>query len=156
MLDLRLPERGGGRTFFERSDAGHLDLPRAREGGFGGGFFACYVPNPKDEWSMEEATVFSDLGYETSAAPPLDPSYASETADELAKALFEIEAESGGQMKVVRTAEEIESCLRDGVLAAVLHFEGAENLGPDPGALEDLYEMGLRSLGLVARAPSKD
>jgi membrane dipeptidase len=154
LLDLHLPERGGGRTFFERSDAGHLDLPRAREGGFGGGFFACCVPNPKDEWSMEEATVFSDLGYETSAAPPLDPSYAREAADELAKALFEIEAESEGQMKLVRTAEEIESCLRDSVLAAILHFEGAENLGPDPGALEDLYEMGLRSLGLVWSRPN--
>ena len=154
LLDLYLPERGEGRTFFERSDAGHLDLPRAREGGFGGGFFACYVPNPKDEWSMEEATVFSDLGYETSAAPPLDQIYARETADALAAVLFRIEAKSGGRMKVVRTAGELESCLRDGVLAALLHFEGAENLGPDPGALEDLYEMGLRSLGLVWSRPN--
>jgi len=154
LLDLYLPERGEGRTFFERSDAGHLDLPRAREGGFGGGFFACYVPNPKDEWSMEEVTVFSDLGYETSAAPPLDQIYARETADALAAVLFRIEAKSGGRMKVVRTAGELESCLRDGVLAALLHFEGAENLGPDPGALEDLYEMGLRSLGLVWSRPN--
>jgi membrane dipeptidase len=52
-------------------------------------------------------------------------------------------------MRVVQAASELESCLRAGVLAAVLHFEGAENLGPDPGALEDLYEAGLRSLGLV-------
>jgi membrane dipeptidase len=40
------------------------------------------------------------------------------------------------------------------VLAAILHFEGAENLGPDPGALEDLYEVGLRSLGLVWSRPN--
>jgi membrane dipeptidase len=40
------------------------------------------------------------------------------------------------------------------VLAAVLHFEGAENLGPDPGALEALYEKGLRSLGLVWSRPN--
>jgi membrane dipeptidase len=72
----------------------------------------------------------------------------------LVKSLFEVEAESGGQMRVVRTAKELESCLRDGVLAAVLHFEGAENLGPDPGALEDLYEKGLRSLGLVWSRPN--
>jgi hypothetical protein len=31
LLDLFLPERGEGRTFFEWSEAGHLDLPRARE-----------------------------------------------------------------------------------------------------------------------------
>ncbi len=39
--------------------------------------------------------------------------------------------------------------LRDCVLAAVLHFKGAENLGLNLGALEDLYEVGLRSLNLV-------
>src|SRR5262245_28728189 len=44
LLSLYLRERGEGRTFFERSEKGHLDLPRAREGGFGGGFFAVYIP----------------------------------------------------------------------------------------------------------------
>jgi microsomal dipeptidase-like Zn-dependent dipeptidase len=29
-------------------------------------------------------------------------------------------------VKVVRTARELESCLRNGVLAAVLHFDGAK------------------------------
>ncbi len=88
LLDLHLPERGEGRTFFERSERGHIDLPRAREGGFGGGFFACYAPNPKDEWSMEEATIFSEFGYETSAAPSLDPDYARQKADELVALRF--------------------------------------------------------------------
>jgi hypothetical protein len=32
-----IPERGEGRTFFTRSDKGHIDLPCAREGGMGGG-----------------------------------------------------------------------------------------------------------------------
>lgn len=55
---------------------------------------------------------------------------------------------------MVRTAEELETCLRDSVLAAVLHFEGAENLGPDPAALETYYQSGLRSLGLVWSRPN--
>jgi membrane dipeptidase len=155
LLDLYLPERGEGRTFFERGDAGHLDLPRAREGSFGGGFFACWTPpHPESGWTEESALTMTEDGYEVADAPPLDPAYARETADELAKNLLRIEVESGGQVEVVRTAEELESCLRDGVLAAVLHFEGAENLGPDPGALEDLYEVGLRSLGLVWSRPN--
>jgi membrane dipeptidase len=54
----------------------------------------------------------------------------------------------------VRTDEELERCLREGVLAAILHFEGAENLGPDPGALESYYEAGLRSLGIVWSRPN--
>jgi membrane dipeptidase len=154
LLDLYLPERGEERSFFERSGAGHLDLPRALEGGFGGGFFACWTPNPEDEWTEESALVLREGGYEVADAPPLDPTYARETADELAALLFKVEARSDGQLKVVRTAKELESCLREGVLAAVLHFEGAENLGPEPGALEDLYEAGLRSLGLVWSRPN--
>jgi len=154
LLDLYLPERGEGRTFFERSEAGHIDLPRAREGGFGGGFFACWTPNPEEEWTEESAISFTEDGFEVADAPPLDPSYARKTADELTKILFRVETGAGGQVKVVRTAREIEACLREGVLAAVLHFEGAENLGPDPGALEDLYEVGLRSLGLAWSRPN--
>ena len=154
LLDLYLPERGEGRTFFERSEAGHIDLPRAREGGFGGGFFACWTPNPEEEWTEESAISFTEDGYEVADAPPLDPSYARKTADELTKILFRVETGAGGQVKVVRTAREIEACLHEGVLAAVLHFEGAENLGPDPGALEDLYEVGLRSLGLAWSRPN--
>ncbi len=153
LLNLHLPDRGEGRSFFERSDLGHIDLPRAREGRFAGGFFACYVPNPEDDdWTEESALTVRDGGYEVSDAPPLDPNYARRFADELAASLFRLESEGG--LRVVRSAQEIKNCLESGELAAILHFEGAENLGPDPGALEELYEVGLRSLGLVWSRPN--
>jgi membrane dipeptidase len=155
LLNLHLPGRGKGRSFFERSDAGHVDLPRALEGGFGGGFFACYVPAPRVGGRTEEpALAINKSGYTVAGAPPLDPAYARDFAAELAKGLFRLEVESEGRLKVVRIVGELSGCLRGGVLAAILHFEGAENLGPDPGALEDLYEMGLRSLGLVWSRPN--
>jgi membrane dipeptidase len=96
----------------------------------------------------------TENGYEVADAPPLDPAYARGFAEKLAQTLLEIEAKAVGQLRVVRTARGLEACLRDGVLAAVLHFEGTENLGPDPEALEDLYEKGLRSLGLVWSRPN--
>jgi membrane dipeptidase len=155
LLNLHLQERGEGRSFFERSALGHIDLPRAREGGFGGGFFACYVPNPEvDGWTEEAALTVTESGYEVADAPALDPAYARRSADDLVSLLFEIEAESAGSLAVVRTVDEVERCLEGGVLAAILHFEGAENLGPDPGALEELYEAGLRSLGPVWSRPN--
>ena len=156
LLDLYLPERGGGRSFFERSDRGHLDLPRARAGGFGGGFFACFVPPdpalrpPTDA----ELLVLTGDGYEMPLPPPLDPGYARRTAIALAARLFRIEATSDGRVKVVRTVHEIVACLREGVLAAVLHFEGAEAIDPDLDALEVFYRAGLRSLGLVWSRPN--
>ncbi len=153
LLNLHLPDRGKGRSFFERSDLGHIDLPRAREGGFGGGFFACYVPNPEDDgWTEESALTVTHEGYEVSGAPRLDPNYARDFADGLVEGLFGLQ--SGGGLRLVQTAEELEGCLREGIVAAILHFEGAENLGPDPGALEELYEAGLRSLGLVWSRPN--
>lgn len=149
LLQLRYPRPGEERTFFEWNAHGHIDLPRAVEGGFGGGFFACYAPNPHDEWDKEEALFLTDSGYEVYPALPLDPEYAKDFAATLADELYEIEVDSDGRLKVVRTADELEGYLRSGVLAAILHFEGAENLGPDPGALEAFYDAGLRSLGLV-------
>jgi len=57
LLNLHLLDRGEGRSFFERSDSGHIDLPQAREGGF----FACYVPNPEDDgWTEESALTTTE------------------------------------------------------------------------------------------------
>ena len=150
LLRIRHPNPGEERSFFERSAFGHVDLPRAREGSFGGGFFACWAPpDPRDGWTEESALTVTEDGYEVADAPQLDPSYARGIADELVTLLFHVEAESEGELKVVRTADELEKCLHGDVLAAILHFEGAENFGPDPAALETYYEAGLRSLGLV-------
>jgi membrane dipeptidase len=155
LLNLHLPDRGEGRSFFGRSKLGHIDLPRAREGGFGGGFFACFAPpDPKGGWDMEQALVIKEDSYEVAGSPAVDPAYARKTADALVSLLFRIEAESEGQLRVTRTADEIERCLKDRALAAVLHFEGAENLGPDPAALGEYYDAGLRSLGLVWSRPN--
>lgn len=155
LLNLRLPDRGGGRSFFERSDVGHIDLPRAREGGFGGGFFACFVPNSKDSgWDQGSALVIEGSGYKAAGAPPVDPTYGQRIAGELTMDLFDLEQGSNGELKVVRTTGEVEDCLKGEVLAAILHFEGAENLGPDPGVLERYYDSGLRSLGLVWSRPN--
>ena len=73
LLSLHLPNRGEGRDFFARSDLGHLDLPRARDGGFGGGFFACYVPNPEDERTEESALIPTETGYDIADVPPVRP-----------------------------------------------------------------------------------
>ena len=155
LLNLLLRKRGGDRDFFERSTVGHIDLPRALEGGFGGGFFACFAPpNPKAGWSEEEALRITEDGYEVAGSPPLDPEYARGFADAMTELLFRLAEESGDSLRVVRTAAEIQNSLDAGALAAILHFEGAENLGTEPDALEEVYERGLRSLGLVWSRPN--
>jgi len=155
LLNLYLPARGGGRSFFTRSEQGHVDLPRAREGGFGGGFFAVFVP---PESAMEEPpdSAPDTTSGDSEVHRPLssDPAYVQRTALAVTASLFRLEEESDGQLQVVRTVDELSDCLRQDVLAAVLHFEGAEPIDPGLDALYVFHEAGLRSLGIVWSRPN--
>ncbi len=155
LVDLYLPEPGKERSFLERSDHGHLDLPRALEGHFGGGFFAiCVPPSTTRHGFLDSDAVLTETGYEMPLPPPLDQTYAQQIAISVMASLFRLETESGGKIRVVRTAKELASCLRQGVIAAVLHFEGAEAIDPELDALHVFHEAGLRSLGIVWSRPN--
>ena len=153
LLSLYLKERGEGRTFFERSDKGHIDLPRAREGGFGGGFFAVFAPSPRPEGMPPPAGPIGSAEL-PAVSPRVEHARALPVATAMAALLFRIEEDSAGQVKVVRTADEVATCLRDGVIAAILHFEGAEAIDTDLNALEVFYRAGLRSIGIVWSRPN--
>jgi membrane dipeptidase len=142
---LRIDE---GRSFVEESSDGHLDLPRARRGGFAGGLFAVFVAGPTPEDPPEEPTG----PYSLPLPPPLDPAHARGRTDRLAGLLFELEGD--GALRIAKSAREAEACVQDGTIAAVLHFEGAEPIR-DLDELERDYERGLRSLGLVWSRPNK-
>ncbi len=155
LLNLHLAERGAGRSFFVQSEIGHLDLPRMQKGGFGGGFFAVFVPSePGPIMPGEKDIIQTANGYEFPLAPALSYDYALKTTLAITARLFRLEAESQGQVKIVRTADELEASLRNNVLAALLHFEGAEAIDPQLDALEVFYQAGLRSLGIVWSRPN--
>lgn len=154
LLALYERERGEGVTFFDRSEKGHIDLPRAREGGLGGGFFAVYLP-PDPALPKPDRPDLPETGaFEIALPAPLELAYAQQTALAVTASLFRIEAASSGQLKVVRTAGELAACLREGVIAAILHFEGAEAIDPQLDALEVFYQAGLRSIGPVWSRPN--
>jgi len=52
-----------GEGFFEGGVLAHLDSPRARKGGFAGGFFALWSPapnTPMDEFTDGDGTVMNE------------------------------------------------------------------------------------------------
>lgn len=132
--------------FFSRNDHGHIDMPRAREGSFGGGFFAVFVPSMPGE-GLPNAD-------DASLPPPLELAYAQQTTFAIAALLFRLERASDGGLKVARTAAELSQCLQNGVVAAILHIEGAEAIDANLDTLEVLYKAGLRSLGPVWSRPN--
>ena len=155
LLSLYLPERGEGRTFFIRSNIGHIDLPRAREGGMAGGIFAIFVPpDPLIQPLRNDEVIKTDTGYEVPLASGIDQAYAQRVTMSMMASLFQIEHESDGLVKVVRTVDDLTRCLREDIFSAILHFEGAEAIDPGLDALEVFYQAGLRSLGIVWSRPN--
>ena len=152
LLNLHVPERGQGRSFFEESQVAHIDLPRARRGGFAGGFFAIFVPPIQGYKSS--AGPDAPPAANPSKIPALDPAYAHQFTQDVIARLTRIEQEAGGQVCVVRTVAELEQSLADDVVAVILHFEGAEAIHPGIDALERFYDIGLRSLGIVWSRPN--
>jgi membrane dipeptidase len=149
---LHLYQSGGAsaRRRFVTGMDGHVDAHKASRGGFGGGFFAVYVPSPSGEGPGDEAMMHPPydlpLPNEIPAAAAL-PVVLSQKAT-----LLRLEAD--GVLRIARVSGDIERALDEGALVAVLHMEGAEAIDRDFDALHVLYAAGLRSLGPVWSRPS--
>jgi membrane dipeptidase len=153
LLRLHLAaQRGREVSFLERGSDGHLDLPRAIEGGFAGGLFAIFVPSGKSTGPRRRDLPDS---YEFPQPTPPSLGHAQRAVLAMAARLFRLEAQSGGRLRVARSVGAIRASMAEGVVAAVLHLEGAEAIDPDFCALEVLHRAGLRSLGPVWSRPNR-
>jgi membrane dipeptidase len=137
------------RNFFERSDQGHIDLPRAKEGGFAGGLFSVYVGADPQAVPPAGPVLGEHEGIKIKFPRPLTLEYAQKISLAELGILFRLERESRGELRIVRTPSDVEQCLESGALAAVIHFEGAEAIDPRLDMLDAFYAMGLRSVGPV-------
>lgn len=130
-------------------DEGHLDVPRAHEGGLAGGIFAVFVDSAEDTF---EGIEMSAGGYDVPLPSPVPHEDALAAAAAYAARLFTLEA--AGAVRVVRSTADLDLSREDGRLAAVLHLEGAEAIDRDLANLEDWYAAGLRSIGPVWSRPN--
>ncbi len=153
---LRLHLAGGAdavRSFIEGRD-GHIDLPRARQGGLAGGLFAIFVP-PEDEGGEQSANeLMTAERYEVPLPLKLEFGHAQHEVLAMATLLTGIETESKGRVRVCRDTSQVRDCMEQGVFAAVMHLEGAEGIDPEFAMLQRLHDSGLRSLGPVWSRPN--
>src|SRR5258708_38076843 len=103
--------RPGGRDFLSRSDDGHLDLPRAREGGMAGGLFAMFAK--PDRPPEGDFTKTAD-GYEVRLADPLDSVFARNKIYAQLDALKRVVTRAEGQIRWASNVDQIEAGRRDG------------------------------------------
>lgn len=139
-------------TFLTDTGQGHLDLPRMQQGGFAGGFFAIYISSPAPETDL--MAQMNNPPYALPLPEEVLLSEAQPVALAMAGHLKWMERASDGQFKICRTSAELRHCLDNDIIAAIMHIEGAEAIGPDLDALYLFHDMGLRSLGPVWSRPT--
>ena len=113
------------RSIIERSDEGHIDLPRLLEGGVTCQFFAIYV----------------DAVYK--------PVKATARALELMTVLYEEVEKSNGRMTIIDKSEDIINAKKEGKVAVLISFEGGEPIQFNPIILRMFYKLGLRELSFT-------
>lgn len=133
---------------------GHLDLARMKQAGFVGGLFAIYVPSPSTGQSLGYMAQMAKAPFEVPLPALLTHDIAQPAALAMAGLLHWMERAAPDDFTVCRGAAAVRAAIDAGLIAAVMHMEGAEAIGPDLDALYLFYDMGLRSLGPVWSRPT--
>ncbi len=143
----RLLQKGGPMAAEELDwpSDGAIDVPGARDGGFGGGFFAIWVPSPVDV--AAKMAAMQGESYDLPLPEMVAQGDAGRIAGEEMAILREMEVRN--QVTLCRDLAELEAAFGGETMAAICHLEGAEAIGPDLAELEALHAQGMRSLGPV-------
>ncbi|WP_026872337.1 dipeptidase [Inquilinus limosus] len=150
LLRLLKSHAGSAETaFIEGTATGHLDLPRARRGGFVGGMFAIFPPSPHSSGSIDR---MQGGAYAVPLPPELGLAEAQASTTAMASILLRLERAGG--LSVCRSVAEIRAAIARDSLATVFHIEGCEAIDTDFRMLDLLYAAGLRSLGIVWSRPN--
>lgn len=145
------PTRGRGRSFFERSEFGQIDLPRAQVGGLAGGVCAIFTPAHPDSPESDPFYGFTktDDGYDIKSRGAIDHDYAREDTLAVLDFVEQIEVEGNGRVAITRTAEQLADNFENDVFSMVLSIEGAAAVKADLSNLQDLYDRGIRVINPV-------
>lgn len=141
-------------TWLGSAGKGHLDLARMKQGGFAGGLFAIFVPSPSNEPEPDFEAAMAHPPFELPLPALMTHDAAQPDALTMAGLLHWMERAAPDDFTLCRSAQEVRAAIAQGRIAAIMHMEGAEAIGPDLDALYLFHDMGLRSLGPVWSRPT--
>jgi membrane dipeptidase len=139
-------------SIFEYGNKGHLDVPRARKGGFCGGFFALFIRSKPGQTPPEPTR--DQHGAWTWTPPPIGHAWALEETLRLLDAIDDMFKRDNGDLRRCENAQDIRDSIDDDRLGILLHIEGAAMISPGCQELPMLYQRGVRSIGPVWSRPN--
>ncbi|WP_448954711.1 dipeptidase [Labrys neptuniae] len=152
LLRLAAKKMKSAEAVFGKGDgSGHIDLPRARAGGFAGGFFAMFPP-PVTMANMDEEMKAARYDLALPPLLPLEKAQASTIG--MLSVMLRLERAFPDDVAICRSADEVRTAMAANKIAAILHIEGAEAIDADFANLDVLHAAGLRSIGLVWSRPN--
>ncbi|MFQ5565854.1 MAG: dipeptidase [Paracoccaceae bacterium] len=149
ILKLESAARDGeGLDFAAGAASLDIDLPRARESGFAGGFFAMFTP------AFDQGKIVAFDRTDPRRYAPVERRQALDFTLAMFARLRRLAAELPDELALCGSAGDIANAMGGGRIAVLPHIEGAECIDPGLDALEVLHATGLRSLGLVWSRPN--
>jgi membrane dipeptidase len=128
-LPYRLQEKPEDVTV--RTEGGHFDLVRAREGGLDAAFMSIYVPA-----SLQETGG------------------AREMADELIDLVEGIAAQAPDSLAVARSVDDVRALFAEGIFALPMGIENGAAIEDDLSAVQHFYDRGVRYITLTHSEPN--
>ncbi len=117
-IDVTFALQLQNREFSARSDIGHVDLPRMREGNVSAALFAVYP-------ASSNFSISSGVDY-----------------------WFKLVENPENSLMQIRNLDDFEKARQSDKIGAILHFEGAGGLDSEFVMLRNFHRLGLRSMGL--------
>jgi membrane dipeptidase len=128
-LPYRLQEKPDDVTV--RTEDGHFDLVRAREGGLDTAFMSIYVPA-----SLQETGGAKDL------------------ADELIDLVENIAAQAPESFAIARSPDDVRALFTEGIFALPMGIENGAAIEDDLSAVQHFYDRGVRYITLSHSEPN--
>ena len=111
-----------GEDFLRPGGTKHISFPEMIQADVRAQIFACFVLS-----SQHQGTEF-------------------ERAHEMIDVVIEMAASTNGELRIIRTSNELQETFSGGPRAGILSLEGADPLGARAETIREFYERGVRSL----------
>lgn len=156
ILDMHSDTLLWKRDLLERSDRGHVDLPRLQDGNVALQVFSSVSKSPKGQNFDSNSADTDNITLLTFAQfqPPRTWTSIFERSMYHAEKLRDAEKRSDGALRIVRTRDDLTTLLDDraagkDVTGALLSLEGLQSLEGDPDNLKRLFDAGHRMAGFT-------